>query len=297
MPFKIATFNVNSIRSRLPVLLEWLEKQRPDVLCVQETKVEDRDFPAAPLEEAGYRVAFFGQKRWNGVAILSRHPLSGVSRGLQVAGPPGKPETRNAGPNAAGSPEEADASPAGTGVKPAGDAESGGEARLIRAECAGVVILNAYVPQGRGVDDPQFAYKLAWLEALGDLLHREHFPAKPLLLCGDLNHVPEPMDVYDPEGLRGHVCYHPEVDRVFRKLLAWGLTDLFRKCCQEPGQYSFFDYRIPNAVKRGMGWRLDHILVTEPLAARAAACFIDLEPRLKTKPSDHTPVVAEFDHD
>jgi len=126
-------------------------------------------------------------------------------------------------------------------------------------------------------------------------LRREYSPSMPLFLCGDLNHVPEPMDVYDPEGVRGHVCYHPEVDRVFRKILAWGLTDLFGQHCSTPGQYSFFDYRIPNAVKRHMGWRLDHILATRPLAAHSIGCFIDLEPRLKPKPSDHTPVVAEFD--
>jgi exodeoxyribonuclease-3 len=256
--FKIATFNVNSIRPRVPILLEWLGQQQPEVLCVQETKVEDRDFPAAAFEEVGYRSSYFGQKAWNGVAILSRRPLDEVSRGLL----------------------------------PGGAAE---EARLIRAVCSGVVIINAYVPQGRGVDDPNFAYKIAWLEALRRLLATEYSPGQPLLVCGDLNHAPAAIDVHDPEGLKGHVCYHPDVDSVFRKLLAWGLADLFRRHCPEPGQYSFYDYRVPNAVKRGVGWRIDHILVTPSLAGRSLACHIDLEPRLKPRPSDHTPVVAEFD--
>jgi len=259
--FKVATFNVNSVRSRLPVLLEWLDRQRPDVLCLQETKVEDRDFPAAAFEQAGYRVSFFGQKRWNGVALLSLHPLEGVVRGLD--------------------PEGAQAEEEG--------------ARMIRAACHGVTILNTYIPQGRAVDDPEFARKLGWFERIRELLEDGFDPEGLLLWCGDLNHVPEPVDVYDPEGLQGHVCFHPEVDRVYRSVLAWGLEDVFRRHCPEPKQYSFFDYRIPNAVKRGLGWRLDHILATRPLAKRSTACIIDLEPRLKPKPSDHTPVVASFD--
>ncbi len=255
--FKVATFNVNSVRSRLPILLEWLKKQRPDVLCLQETKVEDKDFPAAAFEEAGYGVSFFGQKRWNGVALVSPHPLEGVVRGLDVGGP-----------------EE--------------------EARAIRAVCRGVTILNTYIPQGRGVEDPQFAYKLKWFDRIREILEDTFDPGDPLIWCGDMNHVPEPMDVYDPEDLQGHVCFHPDVDRVYRKVLDWGMEDVFRRHCPEPKQYSFFDYRIPNAVKRGLGWRLDHILATRSLAERSTACSIDLEPRLKPKPSDHTPVVASF---
>jgi len=256
-PFKVATFNVNSVRSRLPILVEWLEKQRPDVLCLQETKVEDRDFPAAAFQQAGYRVSFFGQKRWNGVALASLHPLEGEVRGLDAGGPPD-------------------------------------EARAIRAVCRGVTILNTYVPQGREVDDPQFAHKLAFFHRIRDLLAEAYDPEDLIVWCGDLNHVPEPVDVYDPESLRGHVCYHPEVDRAYREVLAWGMEDVFRRHCREPKQYSFFDYRIPHAVKRGLGWRIDHILATRPLAERCTACRIDREPRLKPRPSDHTPVIATF---
>jgi len=256
-PFKVATFNVNSVRSRLPILIEWLQNQRPDVLCLQETKVEDKDFPVTAFEDAGYGVSFFGQKRWNGVALVSPHPLEAEVRGLEAGGP-------------------AD------------------EARAIRAVCRGVTVLNTYVPQGRAVDDPQFEYKLAWFDRVRELLESAYDPGDLLVWCGDLNHVPEPLDVYDPESLRGHVCYHPEVDRVYRQVLAWGLEDVFRRHCTEPKQYSFFDYRIPNAVKRGLGWRIDHILATRPLAGRSTACEIDLAPRRKPRPSDHTPVVATF---
>jgi len=258
MSFKVATFNVNSIRSRLPIVLAWLDKRRPDVLCLQETKVEDKDFPVQPFEQAGYHVAYFGQKRWNGVAMASLAPAEDVIYGMNAGGP-----------------ED--------------------EARVIRAVFSGITVLNTYVPQGRDVEDEQFAYKIRWLKTIGKLLAEEYSPDQHLLWCGDLNHAPDPMDVHDPEKLLGHVCYHPDVDRAYRDILKWGLTDLFRKHCTQPKQYSFFDYRIPNSVKRGLGWRIDHILVTSPLTERSVNCYIDMEPRLKPKPSDHTPVVAAFD--
>ncbi len=258
--FKLATFNVNSIRARMPIVLEWLRENEPDVLCLQETKVEDKDFPAGAFEEAGYHVAFRGQKRWNGVAIVSRAPLEEVSFGLEPGGPEEEP-------------------------------------RMISAVTRGVTVLNTYIPQGRAVDDDQFPYKIGWFERLRRHLEARHRPTDLLVWCGDLNHAPEPIDVYDPEGLRGHVCFHPEVDRAYRKVLEWGLVDVFRRHHPEPRQYSFFDYRLPNAVKRGLGWRLDHILATVPLAERSVDASIDLAPRLKPKPSDHTPVVAEFELD
>ena len=256
-PFKVATFNVNSVRSRMPILLDWLREHEPDALCLQETKVEDKDFPAGEFEAAGFHVAFRGQKRWNGVAIVSRAPLEQVAFGFE-----------------------------------GGPAEEG--PRMIRGVLSGVAIVNTYIPQGRSEEDEQFRYKIGWFERL-----REHFealyrPEDLVLWCGDLNHAPEPIDVYDPKRLLGHVCFHPEVDRVYRKVLEWGLVDVFRMHRPEPKQYSFYDYRLPNSVKRGLGWRIDHILATRPLADKSTAAYIDLAPRLKPKPSDHTPVVAEF---
>ena len=230
--FKVATFNVNSVRQRLPILLEWLKKQRPDVLCLQETKVEDKDFPAAPFEEAGYGVSFFGQKRWNGVALVSAYPLEGEVRGLDTGGP-----------------ED--------------------EARMIRAVCRGVTVLNTYIPQGRAVDDPQFAYKLVWFDRIRELLESSFDPGDPLIWCGDLNHVPEPMDVYDPENLRGSVCFHPDEKAALASVCEWGLEDIFRKHCTDEGQFTFWDYRVRGGLSRNVGWRLDHILATAPLAARS----------------------------
>jgi len=241
----------------MPILISWLQEHLPDVLCLQETKVEDKDFPFQPFEEAGYHAAFFGQKRWNGVAFISKSPAEDVCQGLDSRDP-------------------------------------SGEARMIRAVFSGVTILNTYIPQGRDVDNEQFSYKISWFERLGELLEGCYDKGQPIIWCGDLNHVPEARDVHDPVRLKGHVCYHPDVDRVFRRILDWGFTDVFRRHCQEEGQYSFFDYRVPNAVKRGLGWRIDHILATPALAEKSIACNIDLEPRFQPKPSDHTPVVAEF---
>ena len=256
-PFKVATFNVNSVRSRMPIVLEWLLQHEPDVLCLQETKVEDKDFPASAFEEAGYHAAFCGQKRWNGVAVVSRAPLESVTFGFD-GGPPEE------GP------------------------------RMIRGIASGVTIVNTYIPQGRSEEDEQFSYKIEWFRRLHKMFESRYRPGDPILWCGDLNHAPDPIDVYDPKELLGDVCFHPDVDRVFRKVLAWGFVDVFRKHCSEPGQFSFFDYRLPNGVKRGLGWRIDHILATRPLADRSTAGYIDLAPRLEPKPSDHTPVVAEF---
>lgn len=255
--FKVATFNVNSIRSRMPIVLDWLREREPEVLCLQETKVEDKAFPAGEFEEAGYRVAFRGQKRWNGVAIVSKDPLEQIAFGFE-GGPPEE------GP------------------------------RMIRAVASGVMIVNTYIPQGRDVQDEQFAYKIEWFERLRKMFEDLCRPDDLVLWCGDLNHAPEPMDVYDPKELLGHVCFHPEVDRAFRKLLSWGFVDVFRRHCPEPKQFSFYDYRLPSGVRRGLGWRIDHILATRPLAERSTASCIDLAPRLRPKPSDHTPVVAEF---
>ena len=257
--FKIATYNVNSLRSRLHIVLPWLTQNRPDVLCLQETKVEDAKFPAAEFEKLGYHVAFRGMKQYNGVAVASLRPPETVSFGFDDGGPV--------------------------------DGE-----RLIRCTFPGVVILNTYVPQGRDRDDPHFAYKLEWFHRLRALLEKSGSPDAPLIWCGDLNVAPEAIDVHDPKRLFGHVCFTPQVWDAFAAVKAWGLLDIFRKHYPGlPGQYTFFDYRVKDSVARGLGWRIDHILATRQLAERSRGCSIDLQPRLEEKPSDHTILLAEFD--
>ena len=254
---KIASYNANSIRARVPVLLGWLEKERPDVLCLQETKVKDEEFPLDPFKELGYEAAFRGQKSYNGVAILSRNAVSRVESGLYKQ------------------PNE--------------------EARFLKAEVFQVPVINVYVPQGVAPGTDKFQYKLRWLTDL--LLYlKEHFAlGAPLLLAGDFNVAMEPKDVFDPVKLRGEVGFHPEEQAAMRRLLEWGLVDVFRKHEQGGGHYTFWDYRVPNGVKRNLGWRIDYIFATRPLAERSRVAWIDKAPRLEEKPSDHTFLVAEFD--
>ena len=256
--FRIATYNVNSIRSRLHIILPWLAENRPDVLCLQETKVEDAQFPAGVFAEAGYRAVFRGEKRYNGVAVISREEPQGVCCGLPDGGP-------------------AD------------------EDRLLAAVFSGIPVVNTYVPQGRERDSVHFAYKLAWYDRLRDFLTRNWSPATPLIWCGDLNVAPEPIDVHDPKRILGHVCFTPEVWEAYAAVRSWGFVDVFRKHHPgEAGRYTFFDYRVPGAVKRGLGWRIDHLLATPVLAERSLRCDIDMAPRLAERPSDHTILVAEF---
>jgi len=257
--FKVATFNANSVRSRLPLIGAWLARERPDVLCLQETKVLDSEFPDRFFRERGYHVAFRGQKAHAGVALASLEEPTDVSYGLDDGGP-------------------AD------------------EARLLRATVAGIPIVNVYVPQGQAVDSPQFAYKLAWLGRLRDYLDRHFSPAEPLLLCGDLNVAPEEIDVHDPKRLQGHVDFHPEARAALARLQAWGFVDVFRKHHPgKPGEYTFWDYRVPGALERNVGWRVDHIWATAPLADKSVRSWIDREARRGEKPSDHTFLVAEFE--
>jgi len=254
---KVASFNVNSLRARLPIVVRWLSEQGADVLCVQETKVQDADFPGDEFEAAGYRCAFKGQKSYNGVAIFSRAELRNVKYGFEE-------EPRD-------------------------------EARLIRAEIGGIVFVNTYVPQGYLPESEKFQYKLEWFGRLRKYFEKNFKSSDPVLWAGDLNVAPEPIDVYDPDGLLGHVCFHPAVQEALRKVTEWGFVDVFRKHCGRSGHYTFWDYRLANSFKRNLGWRLDHIMATRPLAQKSRACYIDRGPRLAERPSDHTPIVAEFD--
>jgi len=255
---KIATFNANGIRARMNGLLEWLHQEAPDVLCIQETKVQDPDFPLAPLKETGYHCAFKGQKAYNGVAILSRQ-----------------------------APEDA-----ASGFGPDDDTEG---PRLIRATFTECIIVNTYIPQGQAVGSEKFEYKLNWYARLREYYETNFTPDQSIIWVGDFNVAPTSIDVYDPEKLAGSVCFHPDEHKALASVMGWGFTDIFRKHRPEEKSFSFWDYRIPNAVKRGLGWRIDHICATKPAVDRSVDCWIDIAPRMKPKPSDHTYVVAEFD--
>ncbi|MDA0577239.1 MAG: exodeoxyribonuclease III [Verrucomicrobia bacterium] len=255
---RIATFNANSIRMRLPVILEWLQQNQPDVLGIQETKVEDALFPADPIRAAGYEVVFRGQKSYNGVALITKVAPTDVHFGIDDGG-------------------QAD------------------EPRLVCAKVNGVTVLNTYVPQGREIDHEMYLYKQAWFRRLRAFFERHFTPETPVVWIGDLNVAPTPLDVHNPADQAKHVCFHEDVQRAYAETLAWGFEDVFRRHCPEPGLFSFFDFRTPNAAKRKMGWRIDHILATPPLAARSKKAWIDLAPRLREKASDHTFVAADFD--
>ncbi len=254
---KIASYNVNSIRSRLHIVLPWLQNNKPDYFCVQETKVEDAKFPVAEFEELGYQIVFRGNKQYNGVAIASRQKPQKVKFGLDSA------------------PEDPD--------------------RLVIAHFNDLIILNVYIPQGQEVESPQFTYKLAWLGRLKKYLQKNFQPQDKLILCGDFNVAPEDIDVHDPKRILGHVSFNPKVWKSCEKLKSWGLVDVFRHHHpDEPGQYTFFDYRVRDSVSRNMGWRVDHILATKTLAAKSQTCVIDLESRLAQKPSDHVIIFAQW---
>ncbi|MFB3925304.1 MAG: exodeoxyribonuclease III [Syntrophales bacterium] len=256
--FRIATYNVNSIRSRMHIIIPWLKKNRPSVLCMQETKVKDELFPAEEFEKAGYYVVFKGGKKGNGVAVASLDEPGEVHFGIDDGGEPD-------------------------------------EDRLIRGVFSGIAVINAYVPQGFKMESPKFSYKLDWYRRLLGSIKKKYSAGEPLILCGDLNVAPEQIDVHNPKRLLGHVDFNPDVWRELERIMQWGFVDVFRKHHPgEPGQYTFFDYRAPDNVKKGLGWRVDHILATAALAKHSVRCDIDMNPRLAEMPSDHTIMVAEF---
>ena len=255
--FKVATFNVNSLRARLPIVKDWLAKEQPDALCLQEIKVQDKDFPFQDFEGMGYHAVFKGQKSYNGVAVITRRPAQSVRLSLYDE------------------PHE--------------------EARFISAKIDEIALVNVYVPQGFAPGTEKFAYKLRWLKDLLSHIQKNYKTSLPLLMTGDFNVALESIDVYDPVGLRGEVGFHPDEQALMRQFFAWGLIDVFRKHEPGGGSYTFWDYRIPNAFKRKMGWRIDYILASPCLAAKSRRSWIDVEPRMAEKPSDHTFLAAEFE--
>jgi exodeoxyribonuclease-3 len=252
----IATWNVNSIRARKERVLTWLSAQRPDVLCLQETKVTDDVFPSAEFEALGYHMVVSGQRTYNGVAILSRTSPAEVARKFA-------------------------------------DGEEEPEARFLSVRVSGVRVVCVYVPNGQVVGSDKFSYKLAWLSRLRRYLDRYCDPGELLALCGDLNVAPEPRDVHDPAAWQDTVLFHPDARAALQELCAWGLVDTFRLHHSEAGLYSWWDYR-QLAFPKNHGLRIDHILVTKPLAARCVSAHIDRETRKGQRASDHAPVVASF---
>lgn len=254
----IATWNVNSLNARMPRVVEWLEQVRPDVLCMQETKMSDDQFPGLDFSGLGYESVHYGQGRWNGVAILSRIGLDDVVYGFEDGEDPDP------------------------------------EARMLWATCGGVRVGTVYVPNGRELTDDHYTYKLAWLARLRAHLDRNHEPGEDLVLLGDWNVAPTDIDVWDPAVFEGmtHVS-QPERDAMER-LVDWGLVDTLRRRYPEPGIYSFWDYR-DGAFHRRRGMRIDFLLSTESLAARSVGDLIDRNARKGPKPSDHAPVIGVFD--
>lgn len=252
----IATWNVNSVRVRLPRVTEWLAAVRPDVLCLQETKVVDEDFPFEPFTELGYQVEVFGQKTYNGVAILSKSPMTDVSRGLPGDGPDD-------------------------------------QKRVIEATIDGVRVVNLYVVNGKEPGTEHFAFKMDWLKRLRTHLDESLTPDRDVVVLGDINITPDDRDVYDPEKLKGTIHCTEEERAALRHVLDFGLTDAFRLHHDEAGLYSWWDFR-GGMFQRGLGMRIDLIMVTKSLAKRCVMCEVDKTARDGEKPSDHAPVLAMF---
>jgi exodeoxyribonuclease-3 len=252
---KIATWNVNSLKVRLPHVLDWLASAQPDAFCLQETKTEDGGFPFAALEAAGYHAIHNGQKTYNGVAILARTELLEVVRDIPGFVDPQK--------------------------------------RLIAATIDGVRVICAYMPNGQAVGSDKYQYKLQWLAALTGWLREEMQRYPRVALLGDFNIAPDDRDVHDPIAWQGQILCS-EVERgAFRQLLDLGFSDAFRRFEQPEKSFSWWDYRMMG-FRRNLGLRIDHILLSPPLAGRCTACVIDKAPRKLERPSDHAPVVAEL---
>lgn len=252
---RIATWNVNSLKVRLPQVIAWLETHQPDALCLQETKTEDSSFPLDDIEKTGYRVVYAGQKTYNGVAILSK-----AAAGETVVAIPGFDDPQK---------------------------------RVLAATINGVRVVCLYVPNGQSVGSDKYQYKLAWLQAVTTWLKNELATHAKLVVVGDFNIAPADIDVHDPKAWEGQVLCSDAERAALQQLLAIGLKDSLRMLEPDTQIFTWWDYRM-NAFKRKMGLRIDHILVSDALAAQCRACAVDLEPRRHERPSDHAPVSAEF---
>jgi exodeoxyribonuclease-3 len=254
---KIATYNVNGIGARLPLLLEWLRTAQPDVACLQELKAPDNSFPELALKDAGYGAVWLGQKSWNGVAILAK----GTTPELTHRGLPGEPDP--------------------------------GQSRYVEAKVSGLIIGCLYLPNGNPAPGPKFTHKLEWLEAFisyaGSLLSRK----APVVLAGDYNIMPTELDVYKPERWTGDALFRPEVRDAFHRLVDQGWTDALRSSHPNETIYTYWDY-FRNAFARDAGLRIDHLLLSPAVAAQLVTANVDREIRAKGKTSDHAPVWVEL---
>lgn len=253
----VATFNAASLRARLPILLDWLESNQPDLLAVQETKVEDDKFPIEDFEAIGYFATIHGQKSYNGVAFLSLVPPTEVIRGFND---PLFPE----------------------------------DARIIGGRFAGIQIINTYVPNGSSVGSDKFAYKLRWLERFRKFLDERFDPSSPVLWMGDINIAPKAEDVYDSKKVYGGVGHHPDEFSRLENIVQWGFKDLFRSLHKDVEEFTFWEFVIKNAVQKNIGWRIDHIYGTTAIVERLEEAWIDKAPRTLERPSDHTFVLAKL---
>ena len=252
---KLATWNVNSLKVRLPQVLDWAGRHRPGVLCLQETKLEDGKFPAAEIRAAGFEPLASGQRTYNGVCIVSLAPPIETITEIPGLGDPQK--------------------------------------RVLAATIAGIRIINAYVPNGENVESDKYRYKLKWLASFRDWLKNELAQHPRLAVVGDFNVAPENRDVYDPKAWEGQVLFSEPERAAFKSLLDLGLKDSFRLFEQPERSFTWWDYRM-NSFRRKMGLRIDHILLSDGLAKACTACKIDTEPRKNERPSDHAPVIAEL---
>lgn len=255
MTFRLATWNVNSLKVRLPHLLNWLSAARPDVVCLQETKTEDANFPSAELAQAGYQAVHCGQKAYNGVAILARSAITEVAHGI-----PDFPDDPK---------------------------------RVIAATVGGMRIVCLYAPNGQEPGSDKYAYKLRWYEALARWLKDELARRPRLAVLGDMNVAPEERDVHDPKRWEGKIHVSEPERKALRNLLQIGFADAFRLFPQPEKLFSWWDYRL-NAFRRNWGLRIDLVLLAPELAARCTACTIDRAPRTLERPSDHAPVIADL---
>lgn len=256
MAIKIATWNVNSLRVRLQHVINFLTEQQPDVLALQETKVEDKNFPASVFQELGYHVSFSGQKTYNGMATISKKTMTDIETVLPQFDDPQK--------------------------------------RLLATTIDNIRVINIYIPNGAAVDSDKYQYKLQWLNAFIAYAKDQLQRYEKVLICGDFNIAPEDGDVHDPIAWQGHVLVSEPERQAFRELINLGFKDAFRLWQKEAGHYSWWDYRQA-AFRRNLGLRIDHILISELLAKNCTECIIDVAPRRLEQPSDHTPVVATFE--